>query len=104
MKPNKHILLIVLLAILAPNLLLAQAWAGKGRAEGLVVDRQGQPIEGAQVTLRPASSPDDGPEPLTTNKKGRWGYLGLTGGIWAVTIDADGYMTSRGQMQVNEFD
>jgi len=46
---------------------------------------------------------DFGPEPLTTNKKGRWGYLGLRGGTWTVQIELDGFIPSEGVVSVTEF-
>lgn len=96
------LLSIALLAALTP--LAAQDWAGKGRAQGLVSDEEGRPIEGAQITLRLASDPTgEGPEPVLTNEKGRWAQGGLRGGNWVVLIDADGYMPSEGSYRVNEF-
>lgn len=96
-------LLVIIAFLLVPCLSFAQAWAGKGRAEGLVKDEAGNPIEGATVTLRLPTAGNQGPDPLTTNKKGRWGYLGLDGGVWTVVIEAKGYMPSQGQLQVNPF-
>ncbi|HVT57729.1 MAG TPA: tetratricopeptide repeat protein [Thermoanaerobaculia bacterium] len=96
-----------LLLLLLSVPLRAQAWAGKGRLQGLIKDQQGHPIEGAKVTLRPGAPPvkaeAPGPAPLTTNKEGKWTILGLTGGSWGVLIEKDGYMVSEGQIQVNEF-
>jgi len=100
---NKRLLAILALTILIPGLALAQAWAGKGRAEGIVMDENGDPIEGATVTLTLPAAGNEGPEPLTTNKKGRWGFLGLDGGVWKVLIEAKGYMSSPGQLQVNPY-
>ena len=96
-------LLVIIVFFLVPGLASAQAWAGKGRAEGLVKDEAGNPIEGATVTLRLSAAGDQGPDPLTTNKKGRWGYLGLDGGVWTVIIEAKGFMPSQGRLQVNPF-
>lgn len=81
----------------------AQAWAGKGRAEGMVVNQPGEPVEGATVKLWQGSDESNGPEIITTNKKGRWSFLGLNGGIWNVLIEAKGYLPSQGIVQVNPF-
>ena len=88
--------LLLILAI-AVSPLSAQDWAGKGRAQGLVKDDAGNPLAGATITLQfPADSPIGGPEPLTTNEKGRWSILGLTGGTWKVLIDLGGLSALRG--------
>lgn len=93
---------LILAIAVAP--LAAQDWAGKGRAQGLVKDEDGLPLEGATITLQfPADLPIGGPEPLTTDKKGRWSILGLTGGSWKVLIDLEGYLPSEGRLGVNEF-
>jgi len=81
----------------------AQDWAGRGRALGRVVDQQGDPIEGAKVTLHLPDRPEAGPDAIYTKKNGRWSYLGLDNGPWAVVIEKEGYVTSEGSFQVNEF-
>jgi len=96
-------LLTAAAVILVPAAGNAQDWAGKGRAQGVIKDEKGDPIEGARVTLRPLNAPDEGPEPVYTNGKGRWSILGLGGGLWKVLIDAEGYKPSEGTYGVNEF-
>ena len=81
----------------------AQPWTGKGRLQGQILDPDGKPFEGAKVSLHPQGEPDQGPEPLTSNKKGRWSYLGLKGGTWIVVIEAEGHLSSEGIVQVTEF-
>jgi len=94
----------VLLLAITVSPLAAQDWAGKGRAQGLVKDEAGKPIEGATITLKfPANNPIGGPEPLLTNKKGRWSFLGMQGGNWKVLIDKEGFLPSEGALYVNEF-
>lgn len=92
-----------LIAVTVATPALGQDWAGRGRAQGKVVDESGEPVEGAVVTLRQPASPDEGPEPVTSNAKGRWSVLGLAGGPWRVLIDADGYLPSEGSIAVNPF-
>lgn len=95
---------LILVAALVAVPLVAQDWAGKGRAQGLVKDEGGDPLAGATVTLLfPPESPIGGPESVTTNKKGRWSYLGLRGGNWKVLIELEGYIVSEGVLYVNEF-
>jgi tetratricopeptide (TPR) repeat protein len=87
-------------ALVAP--LAAQDWAGRGRIQGLVTDEAGQPVAGATVRLKKAGR-DDGPDPLKTNERGRWSYLGLSTGTWEVEIEADGFAISEGSFPVSEF-
>jgi len=97
--PLTALLLAVLVA--APG--FGQVWKGKGRLQGLVIDESGKPVQGATVTLRMQENPDQGPEQLTTDKKGRWSILGLVLGMWTVHIQAPGFDISQGVVQVNEY-
>jgi Tfp pilus assembly protein PilF len=91
----------LLLAAGAPA--VAQDWAGKGRLQGMVTDQQGKPVEGARVTFgRGQEGKGGGPTPITTDAKGRWTILGLAGGVWRITIEKPGFVTSEGTAQVNE--
>ena len=101
MKNRLNVLLclgvIALLALPAS----AQDWKGRGRAQGLVVDEAGDPIEGAQIRLYTGFGDNkEGPEPFLTNKKGIWSHLGLRLGPWTVEISKEGYDTSTGSFQV----
>jgi|GEM_PF-685786 len=98
----KTTLSLVLFLVLAIPV-TAQDWAGRGRASGRVLDPDNNPVAGAKVTLSLPGRPDAGPKPLTTDKKGRWSYLGLAGGSWHVTIEAEGYKISEGNFNVDEF-
>lgn len=99
---------IAALALLLSGLpAAAQSWAGKGRLQGEVTGEDGKPVAGAKVTLRKgdgAVDPKaDGPKPVMTNDRGKWSMLGLTQGAWGVLIEKEGFQTSEGQVQVNEF-
>ncbi len=83
--------------------LAAQDWSGRGRAQGIVTDLDGNPLEGATVKLSPSDDPETGPDPIKTNKKGRWSFLGLRNGVWNVYIEYPGLVPSEGVAQVNEF-
>jgi len=78
----------------------AQAWSGAGRIKGTVTDQEGNPIKGATVTYRMMEDRDTGPAPLKTDKKGRYSRLGLRGGTWLVTVEADGYKRWQGPAEV----
>lgn len=81
----------------------AQDWVGRGRAHGQVVDEGGGPLADAKVTLHRPGRPDAGPQPETTGRNGRWSFGGLGGGGWTVVVEKEGYLTSEGSIQVNEF-
>lgn len=83
---------------------LAQDWKGGARLSGRVTDEAtGDPIAGAKVMLHPAGNPGAGPEPIITNDKGRWSYLGLAGGPWVIVVEADGYIGGEVSARANEF-
>ncbi len=92
----------LLLLILAGGL-TAQEWKGRGRLQGQVVDPEGQPLSGVKISLHQGDATGPGPKPLTTDKKGRWSYLGLANGAWTLVMEAEGFLISEGQVQVNEF-
>lgn len=97
-----RILVLLIVATVFASAVQAQGWKGRGRAQGRILDESDQPIDGVKVTLVQASS-GDGPEPLFTNKSGKFGYLGLAGGTWDVTCEKDGYVTAVGTVQISEF-
>lgn len=98
---------VIALGLLVGGSAGAQEWAGRGRLQGEIKDEQGKPVEGAKITLRKgtgrveADSP--GPQPLTTNARGKWAIGGLAGGAWGVLIEKEGYLISEGQVKVDEF-
>ena len=81
---------------------IAQSWAGKGRLRGTVKTQDGKPIEGAEVLLF-LNEKGNGPDPIYTNKKGKWEYLGLTGGDFTIQVTAEGYIPSEGVVGVAEY-
>ena len=94
-------LALALVALAVPA--SAQDWRGTGRAMGKITDEQGNPVAGATVQLHLPDRPESGPEPVVTGKNGRWRFGGLTGGVWTVKIDAEGFIPSQGTFRVNEF-
>lgn len=75
---------------------------GKARLQGVVTDKAtSKPVGDAKVTISPA---DGTTQPIVTktNAKGRWSALGLTGGQWHIDIEAAGFTTSRGSVNVSE--
>jgi len=106
-KPTQtklRIALLLALLVLAAAVASAQDWSGRGRAQGRVTDEEtGKPLEGVKITLQKDGVEGQGPPTLTTDKKGRWNYLGLAGGTWTVLLDYAGYLPSQGSIHVSEF-
>jgi len=103
----KTMLLLVALAFAAAVPGHTQAWAGRGRLQGVVKDEGGKPVQGAKITLRKGTDRVDpkapGPDAITTDKNGKWSILGLGEGPWGILIEKEGYIPSEGQAPVNEF-
>lgn len=99
---------VLLFAVLASAVPMAsQEWAGRGRLQGSLKDEEGKPVAGARITLRRGTEKVDpaapGPQPITSNDKGRWAIGGLVGGPWGILIEKEGFLISEGQVAVNEF-
>ncbi len=103
MKSSVSALLLAAAILVVSLPAQAQQWAGRGRLQGDVADKDGTPIAGATVTLRWGKDPTLGPAPLKTDKHGKWSILGLVGGAWTIIIEAEGYKGSEGQANANEF-
>jgi tetratricopeptide (TPR) repeat protein len=75
---------------------------GQGaRVQGQVLDGNGQPIEGATVTL--VSADLGARHTATTDAQGRWAVLGLEGGRWDVDLEAEGYARKQISLPVSAF-
>jgi len=74
--------------------LIAAPAAAQGRVAGTVRDAEDHPIKGATIT---AENPNAAPSTFvaTSDSKGRFGFLGLRSGQWALTAEAPGYETAR---------
>lgn len=94
-------LVVGLLAVLALPA-TAQDWKGRGRVTGRVTTEGGDPIEGAKVMAYFGGDRERGPEPVLTNKKGRWSIGGLRNGNWGISIEKDGFVPAEGNSQVSE--
>jgi tetratricopeptide (TPR) repeat protein len=95
----KRLTILTLAALLFCAPLAAQDWVGRNRISGTVTDQDDNPIEGAEVSLY-KREPGHGPKVIITKPNGRWGFLGIVGGIWTVSVVAEGMMPSEGQVQV----
>lgn len=81
----------------------AQTWNGKGRAHGRVTDAEtNKPMQGVKITILKDGVEGAGPEPIMTDKKGRWVFGGLRNGNWKVLFDYDGYTPRSASFKVSE--
>ena len=97
-KPAAAIALVLLIGPAAS----AQEWrGGTARVEGTVKSENGDPLEGAKVSLRWGKSSHGGPD-LKTDKKGHWAILGIVGGPWDVDFEAPGYQTKKISISLSE--
>jgi tetratricopeptide (TPR) repeat protein len=87
--------LVTFVLLWLPALALAQG----ARVQGRLLDEQGQPIEGATVTV--ANETLGARHTATTDAKGRWAVLGLEGGSWDVDFEAEGYVTEKISLPVS---
>lgn len=85
--------LIVLSMLIAFSLLQAQSWKGLGRLKGVVVDQDGQPIEGVKVKLFSVRG-QSGFE-VTTDAKGEWFANYIRGGGWNIDFEKTGYLPKK---------
>ena len=75
-------------------LLVSTAASAQGRVTGVVKDGDGHPIKGATIT---AENPNFATVTVTSDAKGRYGFLGLRGGAWTFVANAPGFREARRQ-------
>jgi tetratricopeptide (TPR) repeat protein len=93
-------IVVVGLALCAATAFAQEAWQGKGRMGGKVVDPAGKPIEGVKIKLVNLTT-KTGPE-LVTTKKGEWKIDNVAYGMWYVEYYKDGFDPLRKQVEVGE--
>jgi len=92
MKINNvwKVIVIILLPFLIVNFVPAQSGRGEGRLNGKVLDENGNPLENAKIVITNLMHRELSFE-TTSNKKGRWAFVGLGTGMWRVLVTAEGY-------------
>ncbi len=93
-----------LLALLIAATASAQAWRGVGRLQGVVVDQNGKPVQGAKVILKSVRGSETGPDPILTDAKGKWAAGGLIGGQWLIDVEATGFLVRKTNANVSEIE
>ena len=95
--------LLTLSVLMIAPATLAQDWKGRGRIQGKVTDEQGNPIKDAKIRIFYRGQEDVGPKPVSTNKKGRWAYMGLSSAPYTIVVEAEGYVPAETQTRLNEY-
>ena len=96
-------ILAILALVLTTLPAAAQDWKGRGRIQGSVTGPDGNPVKGARVHILYRGQEGVGPNPVETNKKGRWAYLGLSSAPYTIVVEADGFVATETEVQVNEY-
>jgi tetratricopeptide (TPR) repeat protein len=89
--------------LLTAGLAIGQAGRGIARMGGVVVDKDGKPVEAAKVTAVFDKSGGSTFE-TTTDKKGDWAILGVGTGNWLVTVAAKGYLPVTVNTYIRQLD
>jgi tetratricopeptide (TPR) repeat protein len=85
-----------MLALVVALGLAIPAAAQTGGIRGKVVDQKGQPVEGAKIVLESSGRKRE----LTSNKKGEFIQIGLTGGQYTVTVTKEGVGTRTQELRI----
>ena len=99
----KKVFVFIIAAALLSGLLSAQAYkGGRGRLVGVVVDKDGKPIEGVTVKFF-AVKFNDGFQVLT-DKDGKWVGTMLSGGQWYLDFEKAGFSPVKKAVEVKELE
>jgi dienelactone hydrolase len=103
MDPARRAAVCLLLSLAALAPLAAQEWQGRGRAHGVVLGPDWEPLAGARVTLTPEGWLAGEPSPVApvaTGEDGRWTIALLAPGAWGIAIEAEGHHPAEGTVAV----
>jgi tetratricopeptide (TPR) repeat protein len=98
----KKALILAVGVLLAASVLAAQEWKGQGRVPGIVVDDQGNPIEGVRIKF--FCPKFDGGFETKSGKDGRWLGAWMRSGLWNIDFDKIGYQPVHKSLQMNQFE
>ncbi len=100
MKREFRITIILLcIAFSFSSAMAAQEGSGEGRLKGYVIDTDKNPIEGAKVTLEYQKY--NRKLVTTTNKKGKFSFLGLGGGDVRISAEKEGFVLGGNQTHLS---
>lgn len=102
-KTLSKLFLIILFSFLISTYTVAQGGRGRARIAGVVVDEIGNPIKSAMVVMYFIQNEQVKRE-TTTDKKGKWGIMGLGTGDWKVMASADGYLSVDKKVYIRQLE
>jgi len=77
--------------LVSAGLALGQAGRGVARMGGVVLDKDGKPVQGAKVKAL-FDQPGGSTFETNSDKKGEWAFMGVGTGNWVITAEAKGYL------------
>ena len=83
------------------NILLSQAYKGKGKVKGIVTDQEGKPLEGVRVKLFSLKA-QSGFETVT-DANGEWKAFWIRGGNWYIDFEKQGYIPKKLNADIDEY-
>jgi tetratricopeptide (TPR) repeat protein len=95
---GRHILMLLLPVVVALAI-AAPAAAQSGQIRGVVKDAQGQPVDGAEVTIEEENTARQWK--TKSDKRGEFTQIGLRSGTYKVTATKEGVGTVSGNVQVS---
>ncbi len=91
----------VILILLVSTILFSQAYKGKGKVKGYVLDEEGNPLEGIKVKLYSLKA-QSGLETVT-DADGMWKAYWIRGGTWNIDFEKIGYKPKKISAEFKEF-
>jgi TolA-binding protein len=98
----KKVLFLMVCVLTAASFISAQDWKGQGRLPGIVLDEQGNPIEGVRVKF--FCPKWGGGFETTSGKDGKWIGAWMRTGLWNIDFDKIGFMPVHKLFQMNQFE
>jgi tetratricopeptide (TPR) repeat protein len=102
-KTLLKLFLIILFSLLISTYTAAQGGRGRARVAGVVEDEEGNPIKSAKIVMYFIQN-EQVKQETTTDKKGKWGIIGLGTGDWRVTASADGYLSTEKNVYIRQLE
>jgi tetratricopeptide (TPR) repeat protein len=97
---RKTLLLVVCVLLVLSVALAAQTYKGKGRISGIILDQDGNPIEG--VTVKLFSLRGNSGFEIQSDQDGKWVAAWLRGGGWNIDFQKFGYEPKNLSVSVSE--
>jgi tetratricopeptide (TPR) repeat protein len=98
---KKIVFLLLVLIFVAHSFALNQGYKGKGKIKGIVMDKEGNPIEGVAIKLY-SKKVASGSE-VTTDSNGKWRAFYIRGGPYDIDFEKAGFMPKQINLNISEY-